>query len=86
MDFAGKNENRTPRWGTTPARSRPPPAESEEASEVRHEQETEHREVDLIASKLVYGSEPGLEITFRGLTGNVDIIVYRFINLVPGIL
>ena len=45
---------------------------------MRHEQETAHREVDFIASKLVYGSKPGLKNLFGGLTERLMIIVCRF--------
>ena len=45
---------------------------------MRQEQETVHREVDLIASKLVYGSKPGLKIRFRVLTQHLSIIVLMF--------
>ena len=43
----------------TRARSRPPPAES--ASNVRHDEHTAHRKVELIAKNVVYGSQPGLK-------------------------
>ena len=49
-----------------------PPAESREASKVRHDEQKAHRQVNLVASKFVYGSKSGVKMTSRGLTGQVD--------------
>ena len=38
-----------------------PPAEFGKVGKVRHDEEAAHREVDLIARKLEYGSKPGLK-------------------------
>ena len=58
-----KNASSTPRRETARARPRPPPAEFGEASKVRHDEQTAHRPVDLIASKFVYGSKTGVKTT-----------------------
>ena len=57
-----KNENSTPRRKTTRARSRPPPAESGEASKVRHDDQTAHPMVDLVSS---YRSRLQLKTCFK---------------------
>ena len=49
-------------------RSRPPTAESEGASKVRHFQEIARREVDLSSSYLEDGSKSGLNRTLRLLS------------------
>ena len=48
--FCKKNDNSKPRRETTRARRRPPPAESGEASKVRHGEHIAHRMVDLIST------------------------------------
>ena len=61
--FATKNENSTPCRDTTRAWPRPPPAEAGEASKMRHAEQAAHREVDLIASMVVYGSRTWSKMT-----------------------
>ena len=48
--YFDKNEKSTRRRETTRVRPRPPPAESGDASKVRHEEQTSHRMMDLISS------------------------------------
>ena len=50
FDPKTKNENSASLRETTRARPRPPPAEPGEASNVRHDEQTAHRIVDLISS------------------------------------
>ena len=67
-----------PRRETTRPRPTPPPPESGEASQMRPDEQTAHRTVDLVSSKLVYGSKPGLHLTFRLLRRQVNISVHVF--------
>ena len=67
----GKKKNSTAHRDTTRARSRPPSTESGEPSNVRHDEHTARRKVDFISKNVVCGSQPGLEMTSGGLTGNV---------------
>ena len=46
-NYFAKIENSTPHRETTLARPRPPPAESGEASNVRHDEQTAHRRVGM---------------------------------------
>ena len=81
----GKKKYSTARRDTTRARSRPLSAESGEPSNVRHNEHTARRKVDLISKNVVCGSQSGLEMTCGGLTGTSANIVCRFIRHFYGI-
>ena len=77
-----KIENSTRRRETTRARPRPPPAESEEASKVRHDEQAvipnggPHLELARLRSK------PGMNLTSRLHRRQVNISVHVFMRVV----
>ena len=73
-----------PRKDATRARPRPPLAEAGEVGTIRHDEETAHGEVDLIAKKLENGTKPGLKTKFGRLKAHLQhyraYINYIYVN------